>query len=105
MNYKDVIEYLIPHQKLYIDKYPYLLYKNTIIWQKDDVIIIKYRCPEKLASIDKIIRSRLKLYKILYSSIIDANCNKHAMLLSNSYYIHNKTSIFSLYTNHIIFCF
>ena len=59
MNYKDVTEYLIPHQKLPIDKYPYLLYKNTIIWQKYDVISsIKYRCPEKLASVDKIIRSR-----------------------------------------------
>jgi len=69
------------------------------------LLLLNIDVPEKLASIDKIIRSRLKLYKILYSSIIDANCNKHAMLLSNSYYIHNKTSIFSLYTNHIIFCF
>ena len=46
-----------------------------------------------MASIDKIFRLGLKLYKILYSNIIDANCNKYAMLLSNIYYIRNKISI------------
>ncbi len=30
----DVVEYFIPHHKLPIDNYPYLLYENVITWQK-----------------------------------------------------------------------
>ena len=45
----DIGEYLTLHQKLSIYKYPYNLYKETIIGQKSDVIIsTEYRSTEKL---------------------------------------------------------
>ena len=50
----DIGEYLTPHQKLPIYKYPYNLYKETIIGQKSDVIIsTEYISTEKLAIIKK----------------------------------------------------
>lgn len=45
----DIGEYLTPHQKLPIYKYPYNLYKETIIGQKSDVIIsTEYSSTEKI---------------------------------------------------------
>ncbi|MGZ5511335.1 MAG: hypothetical protein ACXWFC_12815 [Nitrososphaeraceae archaeon] len=45
----DISEYLTPYQKLPIYKYPYNLYKETIIGQKSDVIIsTEYISTEKI---------------------------------------------------------